>query len=451
MRQVHSFELGHPGAWPSALVPEGDGTLTGLLSAAGAAHGAATALVLPDGETVSHGVLHARARRIARALAARDIGPERTVALLLDDPADLPEAVLGVLAAGAAFLPLDPASPPARLDALLQTARPDRLLTTQALAARLPDALPQGTRLFCPGAPETAAALAALDDSPLAAEERTAPLHPDQAAYVLHTSGSTGAPKGVVISQRAIAAYVRTLSGLIGEDAAHMPLFTAPTFDLTLTSLFVPLVMGGALTLCPAGRPEEALADIFAPASPTRAVKLTPSHITLLDALPPPPTGASSRLRLAIAGGEALTPAHLHLLHVHAPGLRVLNEYGPTEATIGAVAAFVTLTEEEGGTTLPIGRPYPGAGAYVLDDRLQPCPVGVPGELYLSGPGLARGYRGQPGLTAERFIANPAGPPGARLYRTGDIAAWRADGQLIFHGRADDQIKIRGHRMTRPL
>jgi len=447
MRQVHSFELGTHEAWPSPVIAERDGTLTGLLLAAGAGHGGGAALVLADGETVSHGALHARANRIARALAARGIGPECTVALLLDDPAELPEAVLGVLAAGAAFLPLDPASPPARLDALLSTARPDCLLTTEALAARLPNGLPEGTRLLCPGAPGTAAALADLEATPLTAQDRTAPLHPDQAAYVLHTSGSTGTPKSVVISQRAIATYVRTLSGLMGEDAAHMPLFTAPTFDLTLTSLLVPLATGGTLTLCPPGRPEEALAGIFAPASPARSVKLTPSHIALLDALAPAPAGTPRRLRLAIAGGEALTPAHLRLLHAHAPGLRVLNEYGPTEATIGAVAAFVTLQDGEGGGPLPIGRPYPGTGAHVLDDRLQPCPVGVPGELYLSGPGLARGYRGQPGLTAERFIANPAGPPGARLYRTGDIAAWRADGQLVFHARADDQVKIRGHRV----
>ena len=215
---------------------------------------------------------------------------------------------------------------------------------------------------------------------------------------------------------------------------------------------------GGTLELYPTDQPEVALAAVFGGQSRAGAIngaiKLTPSHLTLLEALPEaegdPETAPAPRV--AVLGGEALTQAHLRGLARRAPGLRVLNEYGPTEATVGAVAAFVGDADDtvEGGAA-PIGRPYPGVQAVVLDARLRPCPPGIPGELYLGGPGLARGYRGQPGLTAARFVAAPGelagSAPGTRLYRTGDRAVQGADGQLRFLGRADGQLKIRGHRV----
>ncbi|RZJ77395.1 MAG: non-ribosomal peptide synthetase, partial [Brevundimonas sp.] len=287
-----------------------------------------------------------------------------------------------------------------------------------------------------------------MSDAPFADDARCA-LHPDHPAYVLHTSGSTGAPKGVVIAHRAIASYIRTLVAILEDtqadslddsrQAVAMPWFTAATFDLTLTSLLAPLCAGGVIEIFPEGRPEDALAQIFSSASRSRAVKLTPSHAALLEALPE--DLVAPELRLVIVGGEALGAAHVKLLERHAPNARLLNEYGPTEATIGAVAACVASED----APFPIGRPYPGVAAWVLDEHLAPSPIGAPGELYLAGP-LARGYRNQPALTASRFIASPF-ETGARLYRTGDIASWRSDGQLMFHGRADDQLKIRGHRI----
>ena len=168
------------------------------------------------------------------------------------------------------------------------------------------------------------------------------------------------------------------------------------------------------------------------------AVKLTPSHIALLSALP----AGKSAIATAIVGGEALTAAQVETLEERCPGIRVFNEYGPTETTIGAVGGYVD------GQDIHIGTPYANTRVYVLDADLEPCPLGVTGELYIAGVGLARGYWSRPGLTAERFVANPfALAPGERLYRTGDLASWRADGNLLFHGRADQQLKIRGFRI----
>ena len=218
-----------------------------------------------------------------------------------------------------------------------------------------------------------------------------------------------------------------------------MPLFTPAVFDLTLTTLFAPLCFGGQIRIIPDKNPEDALKAIFSRQATSTAVKLTPSHIALLATLPPDKT---TTLETAIVGGEALTAAHVKTLKAHGPALRVFNEYGPTETTIGAIAGTVDDND------IHIGTPYANTRVYVLDGSLQPCPVGVVGELYIAGAGLARGYWNRPGLTAERFVANPfAVEPGERLYRSGDLAAWRADGTLLFHGRADQQVKIRGFRI----
>ena len=430
-----------PGEWPDRLASRVPGdtavTLTGLIDAAGAVHAGAVALDPGPGAPLGHGALHGRANRLARQLLAEGIGAEDIVALGIADTAFLPEAVLAVLKAGAAFLPLPMGAPEARIAALLNAARPARVLADAEGAARLPGAV----RPLLIDDPAAVTARAALDDDPLTLADRAA-IHPGQAAYVLFTSGSTGAPKGVTISQGAIAGYVRTLAGLLGPGTDRMPLFTAPSFDLTLTSLLVPLATGGAIEPHNPDHPEDALSAIFGAASQATAIKLTPAHLALLDALPqeaPPPA-----LQHVILGGEALSAAQLDRLAVRLPGARVLNEYGPTEATIGAVAGWVTAAD---GARAPIGRPYPGVTAHVLDEALRPCPPGLPGALYLGGPGVARGYFRRPGLTAERFIADPLGPAGARLYRTGDRVLWGADGRLRFLGREDDQVKIRGHRV----
>ncbi len=393
-----------------------------------------TALVGAD-QTLSYTELDARANRLAWHLIADGIGPEDIVALCLDRTPELIVALLATLKAGAAYLPLDPDYPRARLAGLLEDAAPRYRLTTTARRDRLPD----GPHTLCLDDPAVTATLAGFPTTAPTDADRTTPLRPRHPAYLIYTSGSTGTPKGVMIGQHSIAHYIDLVGRtVLGSSAAQMPLFTPAVFDLTLTTLFAPLCGGGQLRIMAATHPAAALEAIFSPDDTSTAVKLTPSHIALLATRPPHKT----RLAIAIVGGEALTPAHVRTLRAHAPALRIFNEYGPTETTIGAIAGTID------GDDIHIGAPYANTRVYVLDADLQPCPAGVVGELYIAGAGLARGYRNRPGLTAERFVANPfAITPGERLYRTGDRAAWRTDGKLDFHGRTDFQLKLRGFRI----
>ncbi|WP_236078665.1 AMP-binding protein, partial [Paraburkholderia domus] len=218
--------------------------------------------------------------------------------------------------------------------------------------------------------------------------DRTVPLDPRHPAYLIYTSGSTGVPKGVIVEQRSIVHYVDHVGcDVLGASAVSMPLFTAAGFDLTLTSLFVPLCHGGRIDVVAEPRPEVALAAVLALDPPTGTIKLTPSHVTLLEGSGLPP----ARIRAVMLGGEAVTTAHLAILRTYCPGARIINEYGPTETTIGVVAG-------EMGDEITIGSPYANTRVYVLDSGLGLCPPGVVGELYVCGAGLARGYHGRPGL-----------------------------------------------------
>ncbi|MBK5066423.1 non-ribosomal peptide synthetase, partial [Paraburkholderia domus] len=384
---------------------------------------------------LSYGQLGDRANRLARVLIADGIGPDDPVAVLLERSIEQVEAVVAILLAGGAYLPLDNDLPTERLDFLLSDAEPVRVITSNAFADRIPLAF-QGRTIRLDGA-QTRRAIAAHVPAPLTQADRRATLTGEHLAYVIYTSGSTGRPKGAGISHRSIVHYVdHVIRDVLGEMAVAMPLFTASGFDLTLTSLLAPLCCGGRVDIVSVSEPEVALAAIFAPDAGLSAVKLTPSHLSLLAGLPP----GTSPIRVAIVGGEALTEAQADLIRTRCPGIRIINEYGPTEATIGCIAAQVH------GQDMAIGRPYPNFRAYVLDDRLRPCAPGVGGELYVSGVGLARGYLGRAGLTAARFVASPF-VAGERLYRTGDRVVWRRDGLFEYRGRADDQVKIRGVRV----
>ncbi|MDZ7752622.1 MAG: amino acid adenylation domain-containing protein [Gammaproteobacteria bacterium] len=389
-----------------------------------------TAALKFDGRAVCYQELDAVSNRLARQLLGAGVGAERIVATELPRSVELVVAILGILKAGAVWLPLAPGMPPARRRHVLEDAQPVAVLGTGDGVAL--DG--HGPALHIPALDVRAL----IDDDtrslgPIAYEERTAPMWPQHAAYVLYTSGSTGMPKGVMISRGSLARYVGQVIGVLGEDSADMALLTPVVFDLSLTTIFAPLVTGGTLRLMP----EDDTAAALASALQGTAVKLTPSHVALLAELP----FETGRLETAILGGEALTAAHVETLRQRCPGVRIFNEYGPTEATVGVTAAVVDEPAD-----ITIGRPYPGVHAYVLDERLRPCPVNVAGELYLAGPSLARGYLNRPGLTAVHFIASPY-RPGERLYRTGDLAAWRSDGELRCYGRNDEQIKLRGHRI----
>ncbi|MFG3052204.1 amino acid adenylation domain-containing protein [Kitasatospora sp. NPDC048239] len=374
--------------------------------------------------------LDRRAAVLAGRLVAHGVGPRDLVAVALPRGPELVAALLAVLRVGAAYLPVDPGFPADRTALTLQDAAPRLLLTDRAGAHRL--------------APDGLAALLldeadATPDGPVrAAGEPVAP-EPDLPAYVLHTSGSTGRPKGVVISRGAYAHALATLVDRLGIGPGQRVLAsTTVAFDIAGLELFGTLLAGATVVLADSGQAGDpvALAELVA-ATGVHVVQATPSLWQALLA------GRPERLHgvRALVGGEALTRELADRLRSVA--VSVTNLYGPTETTIWSLTA-----EVDAGTGPPsIGLPLPGTGVRVLDQDLRPVPAGTEGELYLTGPTLARGYLGRPGLTATRFVADPAGVSGGRMYRTGDLVALGPDGTAEYRGRADDQIKIRGHRV----
>ena len=368
-----------------------------------------------EGEEVTYGELNRRANRLAWALRRRGVGAETRVAVVARRSPALIVALLGVLKAGGAYVPLDPAHPEERCAAILRDSG-----AALVLDGDRPDATGERD-----------------DDPPPAAG-------PDALAYVIYTSGSTGGPKGVLVTRAALLARVRWMRDAyeLGDGDRVLQLASA-TFDTHAEEVFPCLLAGATLVL---GPPAGELPDFLAGERGSRLTVMdlsTPHwHELVAAARPRWPHG----LRLLVLGADQVRPDALAAWWDAAGDrVRVLNTYGPTEATIVATAA--TLRPGDPGPRPPIGRPIASTRAHVLDRWLAPAGVGAPGELCLGGAGLARGYLGRPGHTAERFVPDPHGPAGARLYRTGDRARWRPDGQLEFLGRLDDQVKIRGHRV----
>ncbi len=429
--------IGDPCAGPDCSAPD---TLPALIEAQVARTPEAPALAFLD-ERLSYAELDARANRLARLLRDSGAGPETVVAVALERSPELAVALLAVLKAGGACLPLDPDQPPARTAYLLEDSGAGLLVSRSAVARRL--ALPAGAVPLLLDDRAVRAALAGLLGTPLGDAERSRRLEPGNLAYLLYTSGSTGAPKGVAVSHASLAAKLRDLGRRLEIDgAARVACHASFTFDASLEQLFLPLAHGA---LCLLLSESERLDGEALAAAATRHglthLDLVPSQAEalLLD------NPALPALACLLLGGETLSPGLVRRLRREGPAVgRLLNVYGPTETCIDAVAQEV---EEDDGTVVPIGRPLAGYRAYVLDQSLSPLPLGVAGELYIAGTGLARGYLGRPGLTAERFPACPFGPPGQRMYRTGDRARWRADGVLEFLGRADQQVKLRGVRI----
>ncbi|WP_051473471.1 non-ribosomal peptide synthetase [Saccharomonospora piscinae] len=399
----------------------------------------ATATRLPDevavvaaDATLTYGELHARANRLARALVARGAGAERVVAVALPRSARLVVALLAVLKSGAAYLPIDPDYPPERVEFMLADTGPVAVITDSA-SLRV---LPEGLDPLVLDAPALARDVTARPAGELTDADRTTALRGGHPAYVIYTSGSTGLPKGVVVEHRSLLEFLRRSTrnhpDLGGVSLLHSPV----SFDLTVTTLFGPLLAGGRVYVADLaeGRPAGAPRPTF--------VKATPSHLRLLGGVAEwaSPTGT------LMLGGEQLTGAELASWRAAHPGVTVVNDFGPTETTVHCTVHTVYPDDEIGPGPVPIGRPVSGMRAYVLDERLALAPAGVPGELYISGIGLARGYLGRRGLTAERFVACPF-EPGERMYRTGDVVRRTADGDLVFVGRRDDQVKVHGFRI----
>ncbi|MEU0009352.1 amino acid adenylation domain-containing protein [Streptomyces sp. NPDC006314] len=390
----------------------------------------ATAVVF-GAERVSYAELNARANRLAHVLADRGAGPEAVVASALDRSVELIVAVLAVLKTGAAHLPVDPGYPAQRIAHILDDAVPALLLSRGGTA------LPAGTTVprIDMDAPETLAALRlAPAANPTAGTWRACGALP---AYVIHTSGSTGRPKGVVVTRSGLANLTAHQRGTLAVDADSRVLqFASPSFDAFFWELAMALSAGAALVLAPARRllPGPDLQRLVGEQHVTH-LTLPPS---VLRALPP---DALPGVRVLVAAGEALDAEQRRRW---SPGRTLINAYGPTETT---VCATMSRPLAQGTGTPPIGGPIRGTRLYVLDAGLRPVPAGVVGELYVAGTGLARGYLGRPGLTAQRFVADPFGPAGARMYGTGDLVRRNDRDELEFVGRADHQVKVRGHRI----
>ncbi|HEY9328955.1 MAG TPA: amino acid adenylation domain-containing protein, partial [Streptomyces sp.] len=386
----------------------------------------------PAVETGSDVISYAELDRLSSGLARRLIGlgagPESFVALAVPRSAQTVVAVLAVLKSGAAYLPVDPDYPAERIAFMIDDTAPALVIGTAETVGLLPG--PAGSHLVLEELLADVAARPGDNDAPVTDGDRILPLSPGHPAYVIYTSGSTGRPKGVVVEHTSVNAYLAwardTYPSLAGRALLHSPI----AFDLTVTALLGPLTAGGSVR--PAELVEESANDLR-PAF----LKATPSHLPLLTALPDElsPTGD------LVVGGEALSGEAVRAWRERSPGASVINEYGPTEATVGCVVAVIRPQDEPPTGSVTIGRPVRNTRAYVLDSALEPVPVGVPGELYLAGAQLARGYLNRPGLSAERFVADPFGPAGSRMYRTGDLARWDASGRLDFMGRVDDQVK----------
>ena len=410
-------------------------------------HPSRIALVAENDE-ISYRQLESRANQLARLLVAEGAGPEDCIALLFDRSSELIVALLATLKAGSAYLPLDPAVPSARISALLVDARPRLVLTTTALATRLSAS---GLPVRSVDAPNVRDAISIQSRVALSDHDRRAPLRPDNPAYIIYTSGSTGAPKGVLISHRNVARlFEQSRRWFSFSEQDTWTLFHSYSFDFSVWEIWGALLHGGRLVIVPqaVARSAEAFRSLLS-AHAVTVLNQTPSAFFRLMQADEEIGDSAGKLslRTVIFGGEALDLRRLRPWYKrHGDGTpQLVNMYGITETTVHVT---YTRLDRETSPHNRIGVGLPDLRLHVLDARLQACPPGVAGELYVAGEGLARGYLGRPGLTAERFIAHPRPTKrGERLYRTGDLAAWCEDGALTYLGRSDQQVKIRGFRI----
>ena len=431
----------------NTAAPLPEKTLAALFEDQVARTPAATALVCED-QQLTYAELDAAANRLAHRLIAERIGPESRVGIAIDRSIEMVVALLGIAKAGAAYLPLDPEYPSQRLRFMLKDSNANLLLTTSDMVKRLElngdqskdaDVVP----LLLVDTSAVKADLATRPNATPSDADRTTRLSPASLAYVIYTSGSTGQPKGVATTQANVASLAwRPKYAPLGPDQAVLQL--APVaFDAATFEIWGALLNGARLILAPAGPLDlERIAQTIArhgvdtlwlTAGLFRQVVETHPHLL-------------AGLKQLLAGGDVLPIATVRRVKEQYPGLTIINGYGPTETTTFACTRVIT-DQDMDGERIPIGPPIANTRVYVLDRNLSPVPIGVAGELYISGAGLARGYLNRPELTAERFIACPFGPPGERMYRTGDLARWCPDGAIDFLGRADSQVKIRGFRV----
>jgi amino acid adenylation domain-containing protein len=414
-------------AWNQTEAPAPQGCIHQMFSEQARSQPEALAILFGD-QQLTYGELDRRSNQLARYLRTLGVGAESLVALCCERSIEMVVGILGTLKAGGAYLPLDPNYPAERLSFMLADSGAQILLTQATLADRLPDFT--GKRVCL----DRDWALIAEQPS----DQPDEAARPDNLAYMIYTSGSTGKPKGTLLEHRGLCNLAAAQKAAFAVDASARVLqFSSLSFDASVWETFMALVNGAALVLAEADRlaSPPALQRLLQEQRVTHAT-LPPSVLLVLPAEDLPD------LRVLVAAGEACPE---ELVARWGRGRCFFNAYGPTETTV--CATLYACAPEQSGPP-PIGRPLPNFRVHVVDERLQPVPVGVPGELLIGGAGLARGYHNRPDLTAEKFIPDPFSKiPNARLYRSGDLARYRPDGNVEFLGRIDHQVKLRGFRI----
>lgn len=401
-----------------------------------------TVIAVVHGEvSVSYGELNDRANRLAKLLQEKGVVTETVVGILLKRSIELIVGIVGVLKAGGCYLPLDIDFPEDRIAHILRDSKSDILITTSDQRARI-------ERLNRGRAQKVELTMVDFDEHDFASPGSCIEIGNQnslrQLAYIIYTSGTTGNPKGVMIEHESIANYILWASKeYVDDDMGSFPLFTNTAFDLTITSIFVPLATGNSIIVFE-DKQEMVLTQVME-SERVNIIKLTPSHLRILKEIRVDTIAGSTNLKKLIVGGEALDTTLAGEIYTKFRGnVEIFNEYGPTEATIGCM--IHKFDPETTAPTVSIGRPISNTQVYVLDEFLKPVPMGVEGELYISGDGLARGYLFKGELTDQKFIVNPF-IPGQRMYKTGDFVKRIPDGTIEYIGRIDDQVKVRGYRV----
>jgi amino acid adenylation domain-containing protein len=396
-----------------------------------------TVAVLCQDRQLTYRQLNERANKLARSLRRRGVGPDVLVGVCMERSTELIVALLAVWKAGGAYVPMDPAYPRDRLSFMIEDAQALLLLTQDKFRSLFSTMGDNAIYLDaeCP-------ALDREDGTNLEPLAR-----PSDLAYVIYTSGSTGKPKGAMILHVGLVNYlVWAIDAYQVQPQRSVPVHSSISFDLTVTSLYAPLLSGGTVELLPEDIGAQQLLEALLRSGDRSLVKITPAHLELLGAQLKS-AQVAGLTRTFVIGGENLLAENLELWRNFAPQTRLINEYGPTETVVGC-CVYEVQSEDPHTGSVPIGRPIANTQLYILDEDLQPVPPGSMGELYIGGVGVGRGYLNRPELTAERFLEDHfSGVPGARLYKSGDLARYRADGVLEYLGRSDDQVKIHGYRI----
>jgi len=383
-------------------------------------------------QSISYKNLDNHSNKLANLLISKGVGTGQKVVLHLDRSIELITSILGVLKTGAAYVPIDTNYPQERISFILEDLEPSLVISKSKLGGRYGN-----TPVF-----EWDSQGEELDAMPDEAPAK--PLRPQSLAYIMYTSGTTGKPKGVMISHQALSNYISWgKKAYLEGERLTFPLFTTPAFDLTVTSIFLPLVSGGEIVIYPEPEngPDLSILEVM-DGNQVDIVKLTPSHLGLLNKS----AVKKSCVKKLIVGGENFSAAQAEeVKELFLSDVQIFNEYGPTEATVGCIVHRVE-TGDLKANSVPIGKPITNTGVFLLDAQLNPVPQGVTGELYLSGQGLADGYWNQPSLTDETFVACPF-KPGSKMYRTGDLARLNQQHDLEYLGRSDRQVKVAGIRM----